>query len=76
MTRLGIFGSFARGEASDESDIDLIVVFEENTRDLYSQRRTSRRIEQEVWPSPVDICREKYIKPMFKEQILAEAIYV
>lgn len=42
MTRLGIFGAFARGEASDESDIDLIVEFEENTRDLYSVKKQLR----------------------------------
>lgn len=30
MNRIGLFGSYARGEADEESDIDLVVEFAEN----------------------------------------------
>ncbi len=36
LIRSGIFGSFARGDNSKNSDIDLIVEFKENTPDLFS----------------------------------------
>ena len=36
LKKIGIFGSIARGEQHNDSDIDLIVEFEENTKDLYS----------------------------------------
>ncbi len=35
ITKIGIFGSFARGEQNKESDIDLIVEFEDDTQNLY-----------------------------------------
>lgn len=36
LIKIGVFGSIARGEQNDKSDIDLIVDFEDNTPDLYS----------------------------------------
>ena len=35
IVRIGLFGSYARGEQNSNSDIDLLVEFEENTQDLY-----------------------------------------
>jgi len=57
------------------ADIDLIVEFEDNTPDLYSIKQRLKNEVQSRFDLPVDICREKYIKSMFKQQILAEAKY-
>ena len=35
VERIGLFGSFLRGDANEESDLDFLVVFEENTFDDY-----------------------------------------
>jgi uncharacterized protein len=35
VVRIGLFGSYARGDQNSKSDIDLIVEFEENTQDLF-----------------------------------------
>lgn len=75
LTRIGLFGSLARGEQSDNSDIDLIVEFEEGTADLFSIKQRIRNEFQLKFNMPVDICREKYIKSVFKSQILSEAKY-
>ena len=76
LTKIGIFGSFARNEQSKKSDIDLIVEFEENTPDLYTIKLKIKKEIQSKFNLPVDICREKYIKPIFRNQILSEAKYV
>ena len=76
LKKIGIFGSLARAEQTEDSDIDLIVEFEENTPDLYSLKQRLKDEIQEKFNVPVDICREKYIKPIFREQILSEAKYV
>jgi predicted nucleotidyltransferase len=40
LTKLGIFGSFARNEQTTASDLDLIVEFENNTvTNLFPERR-------------------------------------
>jgi len=75
LVKIGIFGSIARGEQNENSDIDLIVEFEENTPDLYSIKQRLKDEIQSRFNLPVDICREKYIKPIFKNQILSDAKY-
>jgi len=75
LRKIGVFGSIARGEQNNQSDIDLIVEFEDNTPDLYSIKQNLKNEIQSKFNLPVDICREKYINPIFKNQILSEAIY-
>ncbi len=75
LIKIGVFGSIARGEQNDKSDIDLIVDFEDNTPDLYSIKQKLKNEIQSKFNLPVDICRGKYIKPIFRNQILTEVIY-
>ena len=75
LKKIGVFGSIARGEQHNKSDIDLIVEFEDNTLDLYSIKQKLKKEIQSEFNLPVDICREKYINPIFKNQILSEAKY-
>jgi predicted nucleotidyltransferase len=76
LVKLGLFGSFARNEALDDSDIDLIVEFQPNTENLSQKKSEIRDLVSKRFGRQVDLCREKYIKPYFKPQILQSAIYV
>jgi hypothetical protein len=76
LIKIGIFGSYARNENNEKSDIDIIVEFQDNTTDLSEKKFEIRKELQSKFKIPVDICREKYIKPVFKQQIISEAIYV
>ena len=76
LKKLGIFGSYARNEQTPASDLDLLVEFEDNTPDLTDIKDVLREEIQSVFHIPVDICREKYIKPVFRQQILSDVIYV
>lgn len=64
---LGIFGSYARGEAGPRSDLDLLVKF--------SQRKSLLdmvRIEREMSDSlgiKVDLLTEKSISPYLRDRI-------
>lgn len=75
IIRIGIFGSVARNEQTDKSDIDLIVEFEADTPDLFHKKNELKKIFSERFDSEVDICRERYIKPIFKKQIIQDALY-
>jgi len=66
LIRIGVFGSVARGDQNENSDIDLVVEFEDNTPDLYNIKLRLRKEIQTKFNIPVEICREKYIKPIFK----------
>jgi len=76
LKKLGIFGSYARNEQTPASDLDLLVEFEDNTPDLTDKKDLLKKEIQSIFHIPVDICREKYIKPIFRQQILSDAIYV
>jgi len=76
VTKLGLFGSFARDEQGENSDIDLLIEFEPDTENLYDKKSRIRQIVGEAFGKQVDLCREKYIKPYFRQQILQSAIYV
>jgi len=70
VARLALFGSFARGEATDASDIDLLVGFEPDARptlfsladmDAFIERRLGRHVDT-VPESCVNPRLEPYIR--------------
>ena len=75
IIRIGLFGSYARGEQNSESDIDLIVEFEDNTQELYDLKLQIKDFFKDSLGIEVDICREKYIKTRIKSAILKETVY-
>ena len=75
IIRIGLFGSYARGEQNFKSDIDLLVEFEENTQDLYELKLQLKDFFKKNLGVEVDLCREKYIKPRIKNSILKETVY-
>ena len=76
ITKIGIFGSLAKEENTEKSDLDIIIEFEENTNNLFQIKKEIKHIFYNQFKTEIDICREKYIKPIFKNQILSETIYV
>lgn len=75
IVRIGLFGSYARGDQNFESDIDLLVEFEDGTENLYELKLQIKDFFRSQLGLEVDICREKYIKPRFKNSILKETVY-
>lgn len=67
-----IFGSVARGEADEASDIDLIVEFEPS-RSLLDHAGLWLEL-QELLGRKVDVVSERGIKPRIRERVLKEAV--
>jgi len=74
-TKIGLFGSYARNEQTEKSDIDIIVSFKPNTPDLYQTEIDLKQFIGKQFNKKVDICAEKWIKPVFKTMVLKDAIY-
>ena len=72
---IGLFGSFARNEQTDESDIDILVVFEPGTQNLYEVELELKAYLKKRFNRKIDVCSKKWIKPIFKPMVLKEAIY-
>ena len=72
--KISIFGSYARGEADPESDIDIIVEFSERKSllDIVG-------IEQELSEAlgmKVDLLTEKFISPYLVDRIKKEMVVI
>jgi len=67
-----VFGSVARGEADEASDIDLIVEFEPG-RSLLDHAGLWLEL-QELLGCKVDVVSERGIKPRLRERVLKEAV--
>jgi predicted nucleotidyltransferase len=74
-SEIGLFGSFARNENTEISDIDILVVFEPHTANLYETELELKNYLHKQFNRKIDICAKKWIKPVFKTTILNEAVY-
>jgi predicted nucleotidyltransferase len=72
VKRIGVFGSFARGDEKAESDVDILVELVEPTFDHYMDLKF--RLE-EVLQRPVDLVLEDNIKKRLKPIIEREVVY-
>ena len=76
LVRIAVIGSVARGDYTDESDVDIIVGFQPETDKIYNRKQQLRSELEAVFHRPVQIASEKYLKPYYRSEILREAVYV
>jgi|MudIll2142460700_1097286.scaffolds.fasta_scaffold2150942_2 hypothetical protein len=69
-SRIGIFGSYARGEANAESDLDLLVHFK-TRKSLLTLVKIKRELT-EALGIPVDLLTESAISPHLIDHIKSE----
>ena len=72
VRRIGVFGSFAKGDQGPESDVDIVVELAEPTFDHYMDLKF--RLE-EVLKRPVDLVMADTVKPRIKPIIEREIVY-
>lgn len=75
VTRIGVFGSVARGEATDESDVDLLVEFEPGKKTYRNFFGTATYMES-LLDRPVDLITPQSLSPYIKPDILKDIRYV
>ena len=67
-----VFGSFARGEASAQSDLDLLVSFQPD-RSLLDLIGFKQELEDALGHA-VDVVEEDGLSPYLRERVLSEAV--
>jgi len=72
VRRLGLFGSCARGECTEISDLDFVVEFEKKSFDAYMDLKL---FLEELFGCQVDLVISDTIKPRLRSLILGEAIH-
>jgi len=76
VKKIGIFGSYVRGEQKGKSDLDILVEFEEDAK-LSLLDVVGLEIElSDLLGIKVDLVERKSLKPYIGQYILSEVIYV
>jgi predicted nucleotidyltransferase len=75
VTSLALFGSAARNESSSESDVDLLVEFDEPVG-LFHFFSVQHRLEEILGVRKVDLVQRGALHPALRDRILAEAVHV
>ncbi len=76
LSKIGVFGSFARDEPKADSDIDLLIERTPEAKNIFDSDWELQELLTKQFNRKVDICEEKYIKSYFKKYILKDAIYI
>jgi hypothetical protein len=75
VRQLGLFGSYSRGEASDKSDVDVLVAFHPAARTYDNFFAVGEALE-EVFKRKIDLVTEDSLSPYIGPKILREVQYV
>ena len=74
VRKIGIFGSFARGEEREVSDIDVLVEFQENYK-TFDNYMDLKFLLEDLFGRKIDLVTIDALRPQLKDGILQEVIY-
>jgi len=74
VSEIGIFGSHVRKEQKADSDVDILVEFDE-APDLFTFIEFEEYLER-LLNTKVDLVQKKALRPQLKKNILEEVVYV
>jgi uncharacterized protein len=72
VEEIGIFGSYARGEATKTSDVDILVKFSDK---IGWEFVDLKEYLEEILGLKVDLVTIKALKPQLRDSILNEVVY-
>lgn len=74
VKRVGLFGSYVRGDMREDSDIDILVEIE---KDISLLDFVGLKLEiEEALGKKIDLVEYNTIKPLLKERILKEQVVI
>ncbi len=75
ITKIGLFGSYARCEEDEQSDIDVVVEIEKSMKNIHNFLNFKRELERSIGKE-IDLGIESALKPVAKEIIQRDITYV
>jgi predicted nucleotidyltransferase len=76
VKRLGVFGSFARDEANENSDLDLLVEFDAPIPVYIENKVALGEYLENLFQRHVDMANPNSLNAFYKDRIIKQAIYV
>ena len=75
VKRAALFGSFARGDATRDSDIDLLIEFKGKTKSLLGLAALKIQLEESLGRN-VDPITYNSLHPLLRDRILSEQVII
>lgn len=75
VKRAAIFGSFARGDATEDSDIDLLIEFKGDKKSLLDLAALKIQLEESLGRN-VDLITYNSLHHLLRDRILSEQIII
>jgi predicted nucleotidyltransferase len=72
VKQIGVFGSAARGEAGPESDVDVLVEFEDASFDRYMELKFYL---EDLFGRPCDLVLNESLKESLRDSVHSEVVY-
>ena len=73
---IGVFGSVARDEANENSDIDILYKIEKDKKlSIFNYLKLTKQLE-DFFQKKIDLVREQALKPQLKSYIQKDISYV
>ncbi len=76
ITEMGVFGSYARGEADEHSDLDVLYAMDTQNCSLFDIVDIQLYLQDKTGISTVDLVNKKRLKRFLAPHILREAVYL
>lgn len=74
VRRIGVFGSFARGEEKEGSDIDVLIELEQGY-ETFDNYIDLKYFLEDLFGRKVDLVTVDALRPQLKDDILREVLY-
>lgn len=76
VSKIGVFGSYSRGEEKEESDIDILIDFNPGSETFDNYMNLCDLLEEIFEDSEIDIVTYNGLSPIIGPKILNEVEYV
>jgi predicted nucleotidyltransferase len=76
VTKIGVFGSYARGEQTNESDLDILVDYQDDRPPTLPKLIELRDYLSELLTIKVDVVTPNGLKARLRDRVLSEVIYL
>jgi hypothetical protein len=75
VKRAALFGSFARGDATEDSDVDLLIEFKGKKKSLLDLAALKIQLEESLGKN-VDLITYNSLHPLLRDRILSEQVII
>jgi hypothetical protein len=76
ITEMGVFGSYARGDADERSDLDILYVMDTHGFSLFDIVDIQLYLQNKTGIPTVDLVNKNRLKRFLAPRILQEAVYL